>query len=50
MFFREKEKSSQRKIHKSPAKQFIEIPLRYLCIKLKPDVEVGLFLFVLKLY
>ena len=28
MFFPEKQKSSQRKIHKSPAKQFIEIPLK----------------------
>ena len=33
MFFREKQKSSQRKIHKSPAKQFIEIPLN------KKDME-----------
>ena len=27
LFFREKQKSSQRKIHKSRAKKFIEIPL-----------------------
>ncbi len=29
MFFREKQKSSQRKIHKSPAKQFIKVPLKF---------------------
>ena len=28
MFFQEKQKSSQRKIHKSFAKQFIEIPYK----------------------
>ena len=30
MFFQEKQKSSQRKIHKSFAKQFIEITLRII--------------------
>ena len=48
MLFREKQKSSQKKIHKSPAKQFIEIPLSIVISKrfktntFKPHDEVRL--------
>ena len=36
MLFQEKQKSSQRKIHKSFAKQFIEIPLKVISITFNP--------------
>ena len=48
MFFQEKQKSSQRKIHKSFAKQFIEIPLKMINVYLHSFLTSKFLILLLK--